>query len=96
MLWQVTTSAEKLLTATEHGRWPGAELAALAGYAQAEVLRQVSDEEALLFPLSPPRRRPGWPGITCGCALPPSCWPGRPPGNSPCLPPSSPPPSATS
>ena len=53
LLWQVTASAEKLLTATEHGRWPGAELAALAGYAQAEVLRQVSDEEALLFPAVP-------------------------------------------
>lgn len=53
LLWQVTASAEKLLTATDHGRWPGAELAALAGYAQAEVLRQVSDEEALLFPAVP-------------------------------------------
>lgn len=53
LLWQVTASAEKVLTATEHGRWPGAELAALAGYAQAEVLRQVSDEEALLFPAVP-------------------------------------------
>ena len=50
---KVTASAEKLLSATEHGRWPGAELAALAGYAQAEVLRQVSDEEALLFPAVP-------------------------------------------
>ena len=53
LLWQVTASAEKLLTATAHGRWPRAELAALAGYAQAEVLRQVSDEEALLFPAVP-------------------------------------------
>ncbi|MDQ2816496.1 MAG: hemerythrin domain-containing protein [Actinomycetota bacterium] len=53
LLWQVTASAEKLLTATEHGLWPGTELAALAGYAQAEVLRQVSDEEALLFPAVP-------------------------------------------
>ncbi len=26
LLWQVTASAEKLLTATEHGRRPGAEL----------------------------------------------------------------------
>lgn len=50
LLWQVTTRAEELLTATAHGRWPAAELTALAGYAQAEVLRQVSDEEALLFP----------------------------------------------
>ena len=53
VLWQVTTSAEKLLTATEHGRWPGAELTALAGYARAEVLRQASDEEATLFPVVP-------------------------------------------
>ena len=49
LLWQVTTRAEELLTATAHGRWPAAELTALAGYAQAEVLRQMSDEEALLF-----------------------------------------------
>jgi uncharacterized protein (DUF2249 family) len=53
LLWQVTESADKLLAATEHGRWPAAELAALAGYAQAEVLRQASDEEALLFPAVP-------------------------------------------
>ncbi len=53
LLWQVTASAEKLLTAAERGRWPGAELAALAGYARAEVLSQVSDEEALLFPAFP-------------------------------------------
>jgi hypothetical protein len=53
LLWQVTAGAEKLLTATEHGQWPGGELTALAGYAQAEVLRQVSDEEALLFPAVP-------------------------------------------
>lgn len=50
VLWQVTTSAEKLLSAAEHGRWPGAELTVLASYAGAEVLRQASDEEALLFP----------------------------------------------
>ena len=59
LLWQVTASAEKLLTATEHGRWPGAELAALAGYAQAEVLRQVSDEETLLFPAVPAQTAAG-------------------------------------
>ncbi len=59
LLWQVTASAEKLLTAIEHGRWPGAELAALAGYAQAEVLRQVSDEEALLFPAVPAQTAAG-------------------------------------
>src|SRR5512146_1625520 len=59
LLWQVTASAEKLLTATERGRWPGAELAALAGYAQAEVLRQVSDEEALVFPAVPAEEAAG-------------------------------------
>ena len=59
LLWQVTASAEKLLTAAEHGRWPGAELAALAGYAQAEVLRQVSDEETLLFPAVPSQTAAG-------------------------------------
>ena len=59
LLWQVTASAEKLLTATAHGRWPRAELAALAGYVQAEVLRQVSDEEALLFPAAPAQTAAG-------------------------------------
>ncbi len=48
LLWQVAARAEKLLTAAADGRWPGAELAALAGYAQAEVLRQISDEETVL------------------------------------------------
>lgn len=55
LLWQVTARAEELLTAAAEGRWPAAEVAALAGYARAEVLRQASDEEALLFP-SVPRR----------------------------------------
>jgi uncharacterized protein (DUF2249 family) len=53
LLRQVTARAEDLLTAAADGRWPGAELAALAGYARAEVLRQASDEEALLFPAAP-------------------------------------------
>ncbi|HEU5419356.1 MAG TPA: hemerythrin domain-containing protein [Streptosporangiaceae bacterium] len=59
VLWQVTTSAEKLLSAAEHGRWPGAELTALAGYARAEVLRQASDEETLLFPAVPAQTAAG-------------------------------------
>ncbi len=59
VLWQVTRSAEKLVTAVEHGRWPGAELTALAGYARAEVLRQASDEEALLFPGVPAQTAAG-------------------------------------
>jgi len=59
VMWQVTTSAEKLLSATEHGRWPGEELTALAGYARAEVLRQASDEEALLFSAVPAQTAAG-------------------------------------
>lgn len=59
LLWQVTASADKLLTAAEHGRWPGTELTALAGYARAEVLRQASDEEALLFPAVPAQTAAG-------------------------------------
>ncbi|MGH3226746.1 MAG: hemerythrin domain-containing protein, partial [Streptosporangiaceae bacterium] len=59
LLWQVTARAEELLTAAAHGRWPGAELAALAGYAQAEVLRQASDEETLLFPAASAREVAG-------------------------------------
>ncbi len=50
LLWQVTARAEEVLAAAGHGRWPAAELMALAGYTQAEVLRQAADEEALLFP----------------------------------------------
>jgi uncharacterized protein (DUF2249 family) len=59
MLWQVTTSAEKLLSATDHDRWPAEELAALAGYARAEVLRQASDEERLLFSAIPAQTAAG-------------------------------------
>ena len=56
LLRQVAARAEELLTAAADGRWPGVELAALAGYAQAEVLRQISDEETLLFPAAPVRQ----------------------------------------
>ena len=59
LLWQVTARAEELLAAAADGRWPAAELAALAGYAQAEVLRQASEEEALLFPAAPAREVAG-------------------------------------
>lgn len=52
LLWQVTARAGELLAAAARGRWPGAELASLAGYARSEVLRQASDEETLLFPAS--------------------------------------------
>ena len=59
LLWQVTARAEELLTAAAEGRWPAAELSALAGYARAEVLRQASDEEALLFPTTAARKLSG-------------------------------------
>jgi hypothetical protein len=59
LLWQVPARAEELLSAAAHGRWPGVELVALAGYAQAEVLRQASDEQALLFPAVPSREVAG-------------------------------------
>jgi hypothetical protein len=35
------SSSDALLAVVSRGGWPGAELAALAGYAQAEVLRHV-------------------------------------------------------
>jgi hypothetical protein len=52
LLWQVTARAGELQAVAASGQWPGAELASLAGYAQAEVLRQASEEEALLFSAS--------------------------------------------
>jgi hypothetical protein len=54
LLQQVTARASELQVTAANGQWPGAELASLAGYAQAEVLRQASDEEALLFPAAGP------------------------------------------
>src|SRR5438552_530256 len=59
LLGQVAARTEELLTAVAHGRWPTAELTALAGYARAEVLRQASDEETLLFPAAPARKVAG-------------------------------------
>ena len=59
LLWQVTARAEELLTAVDSGRWPAAELAALAGFARTEVLRQASEEEARLFPDVPAQHATG-------------------------------------
>lgn len=53
LLWPVTARSGKLLAETAHARRPAAELTSLTGYTQAEVLRQASDEEALLFPAAP-------------------------------------------
>ncbi len=59
LLSQVAARTEELMAAIADGGWPGVELAALAGYAQAEVLRQASDEETLLFPAAPAREVAG-------------------------------------
>jgi uncharacterized protein (DUF2249 family) len=59
LLAQVAARAEELMAAIADGGWPGVELAALAGYAQAEVLRQASDEETLLFPAASAREVAG-------------------------------------
>jgi uncharacterized protein (DUF2249 family) len=59
LLGQVTARAEEVQTAAAGGRWPTAELTALAGYARAEVLRQASDEEAFLFSAAPAREVAG-------------------------------------
>lgn len=69
LLSQVAARAEELRTAAARGRWPGAELAALAGYARAEVLRQISDEEALMFPAAPVRQAAALAKGPCPAAL---------------------------
>jgi len=46
---EVTTRADRVLHEADEGRWPAGELAALVDYLHLEVLRQVVDEEWLLF-----------------------------------------------
>lgn len=53
LLGQVSARAADLLTAAAEDRWPRQELQSLLGYLRAEVLRQVVDEERLLFPPHP-------------------------------------------
>lgn len=50
LLQQVAVRAEALIAAAGEARWPSRELEALLGYLRAEILRQVTDEEMLLFP----------------------------------------------
>lgn len=59
LLREVRARAGELMTAVSQGRWPATELAALAGYARTEVLRQASDEETLLFAAAPARDADG-------------------------------------
>lgn len=46
---EVATRAELVLRGADEGRWPAQELTALVDYLHLEVLRQVVDEEWLLF-----------------------------------------------
>ena len=46
---EVTTRAERVLREADEGRWPAGELTALVDYLHLEVLRQIVDEEWLLF-----------------------------------------------
>lgn len=50
LLRQVAARAEAVLAEAAAGCWPAAELEALLGYLRGEILRQVGDEELLLFP----------------------------------------------
>ncbi len=50
LLTQVTGRARDVLRIAAQDRLPGRELTALAGYLRAELIRQVTDEERLLFP----------------------------------------------
>ncbi len=50
LLTQVAVRAEGLMAAARAGRWPPRELEALTGYLRAEIIRQVANEETLLFP----------------------------------------------
>lgn len=45
----VHSRAEPVVRAADTGTWPGAELTELVNYLQLEVLRQIADEEWLLF-----------------------------------------------
>jgi hypothetical protein len=50
LLRQVTRMGKNVLAVTDEDRWPERELRALADYLRAEVIRQIRDEERLLFP----------------------------------------------
>jgi hypothetical protein len=62
LLWQVTARTEELLTAVAHGRWPAAELTALADYARdfaAQLEPHLKAEENLLEAGRAAQRVPG-------------------------------------
>ncbi len=58
LLCQVAARVEDLMAAVAGDRWPARELDALVGYLRTEILRQVTEEELLLFPAcgAPPGR----------------------------------------
>ncbi|MEU4234440.1 hemerythrin domain-containing protein [Nonomuraea sp. NPDC026600] len=50
LLAQITDRARIVLQIASQDRWPSRELTALARYLRAELIRQLTDEERLLFP----------------------------------------------
>lgn len=50
LLGRVSARAEDVLAVATEDRWPGPELRAMLGYLRTEVMRQLGDEERLLFP----------------------------------------------
>ncbi|MEU8398325.1 hemerythrin domain-containing protein [Nonomuraea sp. NPDC048892] len=50
LLTQITDRARRVLQIASHDRWPRRELTTLARYLRAELIRQLTDEERLLFP----------------------------------------------
>ncbi|SEU43669.1 hemerythrin domain-containing protein [Nonomuraea wenchangensis] len=50
LLTQITDRARSVLQIASQDRWPSRELTALARYLRAELIRQLTDEERLLFP----------------------------------------------
>lgn len=50
LLAHITDRARRVLRIASENRWPRSELPALARYLRAELIRQVTDEERLLFP----------------------------------------------
>ncbi|MEV4078283.1 hemerythrin domain-containing protein [Nonomuraea fuscirosea] len=50
LLTQITDRARGVLQIASQNRWPSRELTALARYLRTELIRQLTDEERLLFP----------------------------------------------
>ncbi len=73
---QVAARAEELLTDVAHGRWPAAELAALAAMPEPRCCAMRLTRRRCFFPQPTPGKSLGWPETMPGC-VPPLCWPGQ-------------------